>query len=122
MKSLILLTSALGLASSAAVRSEAQSAKVSYDGYKVVRLPVGTDASKVTEIVQKLGLSTWKGKPRAGAFSDIVVPPSQVDAFHSEIDGMDFVTMHEDLGASIAEESKFNTFAGTSGHAPVMRL
>lgn len=97
--------------SSAAV-SRPKSAVKSYDGYKVFRVPVGTDASKVSGIVAKLGLTTWKGAPRAGTFADIVVPPTEVDAFTKEVSGMDVVTMHNDLGASIADETTFGTYAG----------
>ncbi|KAM7200875.1 zinc carboxypeptidase [Naviculisporaceae sp. PSN 640] len=83
----------------------------SYKGYKVFRVAVGTDASKVSGIVNKLGLTTWKGAPRAGTFADIVVPPTEVATFETEVSGMDVITMHEDLGASIDEESTFQTYA-----------
>ncbi|KAK3322993.1 carboxypeptidase A2 [Apodospora peruviana] len=96
---------------SAAVAGRPKPEFKSYDGYKVFRVPVGSDASKVSGIVNKLGLTTWKGAPRAGAFADIVVPPTELAAFSKEIAGMDAVTMHDDLGASIAEESTFQTYA-----------
>ena len=89
-----------------------ESRRVSYDGYKVVRLAVGSDASKVNEIVDRLQLTTWKGKPRAGAFADIVVPPSQIGAFDAATAGMEAQVMHNDLGLSIADESNFATYAG----------
>ncbi|KAK4214253.1 hypothetical protein QBC37DRAFT_342421 [Rhypophila decipiens] len=95
---------------SAAVSQPKPAAK-SYKGYKVFRVPVGTDASKVSGIVNKLGLTTWKGAPRAGTFADIVVPPTEVAAFNQEVSGMDVVTMHQDLGASIDEENAFGTYA-----------
>ncbi|KAJ9136841.1 Zinc carboxypeptidase [Pleurostoma richardsiae] len=94
-----------------------QPGKISYDGYKVVRVPVGTDASKITDIVSELQLKTWKGAPRAGAFADIVVPPSQAAAFANAISGMDAITMHENLGQSIAEESDFTAYASGSANA-----
>ena len=99
----------LGTARAAAL----QPAKVSYDGYKVFRVSVGDEVDKVRNIVSNLGLSTWKGAPRANAMADIVVPPHQLDAFNSEIANMQFITMHENLGASIAEEAKFGVYAGT---------
>lgn len=107
--SLLAISGALGLSSAAAVES---SQRKSYDGYKVFRLSVGKDVAKVNNIVGKLGLTTWKGAPRAGAASDIVVPPSEVAAFEAAVAGMEVVTMHEDLGASIAEESTFGVYAG----------
>ncbi len=99
----------LGTARAAAV----QPAKVSYDGYKVFRVSVGDEVDKVKNLVSNLGLSTWKGAPRANAMADIVVPPHQLDAFNSEVENMQLITMHEDLGASISEEAKFGVYAGT---------
>lgn len=108
MRTFAIFLTLVAVASAVAVKPRA----VSYDGFKVVRIPVGTDASKVTEIVNKLQLKTWKGAPKAGAFADIMVPPSQLEAFNKEITGMEAITMHEDLGASIAEESNFAPYAG----------
>ena len=105
---LALLSAFLSLAAGAAVVKS----KVTYDGYQVVRVPVKNQVAKVNNVISKLGLTTWKGAPRAGAFADIVVPPSKIDAFNSEIAGMDTITMHEDLGASISEESNFHVYAG----------
>jgi hypothetical protein len=92
-----------------------QVTKISYDGYKVIRLAVGEEVDKVNGIVSNLGLKTWKGAPRAGAYADIVVPPSQFKAFSAATSGMEAITMHQDLGASIAEESSFHTYAGMFG-------
>lgn len=99
----------LALASAVAVRSPQWK---SYDGYKVVRLTVGEDVAKVSDIISRLGLETWKGKVRAGAVADVVIPPSKISAFVNETAGMEAVTMHEDLGASIAAESTFHTYVG----------
>lgn len=108
MKSSTALLALISLGSAAVL----QPRKVSYDGFKVIRIPVGTDASKMTEIVSRLGLKTWTGAPRAGAFADIVVPPAQIAAFEKETEGMEAATMHEDLGVSIAKESDFDIYAG----------
>jgi Carboxypeptidase activation peptide len=108
MRYLALLSVLVALASAAVL----QPPKVSYDGYKVFRLAVGDEVSKVDAIISKLNLKTWTGAPRAGAFADLVVPPSQIDAFINETVGMDIITMHEDLGASIANESSFQVYAG----------
>lgn len=109
--SLLVSGGLLALASAASVPS---SEKKSYDGYKVVRLTVGEHVAKVQNIVDRLGLTTWKGKPRANADADIVVPPSLIGAFEAEIAGMKAVTMHDDLGASIADEASFSVYAGMS--------
>ena len=108
MKFLLGACSLLGLASAATL----QPRKVTYDGYKVVRLPVGMDASKVTGIVNKLGLSTWKGAPKAGYMADIVVAPEKFDDFTKATEGMELTVMHENLGQSIAAESEFPAFSG----------
>ncbi|KAK1770165.1 zinc carboxypeptidase [Phialemonium atrogriseum] len=99
--------------SSAAV---VQPRRVSYDGYKVLRLAVGEEAEKLNGIVSRLNLPTWKGAPRAGAFADIVVPPAQFEEFSKVVVGMDAIVMHEDLGASIAAESAFNFYAAGSAN------
>ena len=96
-------------ASAAAVSVPAQS--VSYDGYKVFRVDTGNQVDRINDIVAKLALKTWKGAPRAGAAADIVVPPSALLEFKSAISGLNAITMHEDLGASIAEEGSFSTYA-----------
>ncbi|KAG6364297.1 hypothetical protein INS49_005897 [Diaporthe citri] len=104
MKSLTLLLSALSLATASPY---IQPRQVSYDGYQVFRVPVGLDASKVTEIVDKLGLDTWKAPNKAGAFADIVVSPEKLQAFNDEVAGIEGIeVMHEDLGASIAAEQE----------------
>jgi hypothetical protein len=118
MKVAVLALSALlGLSWAAAVES---AGKKSYDGYKVFRVGVGQDVAKVNRIIDKLGLTTWKGAPRPGVAADIVVPPSQISSFEAEIAGMEAVTMHEDLGASIAEETAFSTYAGMLCRSTVM--
>lgn len=107
-----LLTSCGFLALVSAAIVQPTPVRKSYDGYKVFRLTVGDEVGKVSSIIERLGLSTWKGKPKAGGHSDIVVPPSQIQAFETAIKGMKVSTMHEDLGASIAQESTFHTYAG----------
>ena len=85
---------------------------VNYDGYKVYRLAVGDKVSQVNDLINSLSLSTWKGSPKAGATSDIVVPPSQVQAFEQGTADFDTQVMHDNLGASIQDESKFEVYAG----------
>jgi murein tripeptide amidase MpaA len=108
MKSIATTLGFLGLVSGAVL----QERKVSYSGTRVVRVSVGNNVDKVNDVISKLSLTTWKGKPRAGAFADIVIPPSQQAAFDREITGLNTVVMHADLGASIAAESDFQAYAG----------
>lgn len=104
MKHLTLLLSALSLA---VASPTIHSRTVSYDGYQVFRVPVGLDASRVTEIVEKLELDTWKAPNKAGAFADVVVSPEKLQAFNDEVAGIEGIeVMHEDLGASIAAEQE----------------
>lgn len=104
MKHLTLFLSALSLA---VASPYIHSRQVSYDGYQVFRVPVGLDASKVTEIVEKLELDTWKAPNKAGAFADVVVSPEKLQAFNEEVAGIEGIeVMHEDLGASIAAEQE----------------
>lgn len=84
-----------------------QPREVSYDGFEVYRVPVGNDASKVAEIVEKLELETWKSHLKPGSFADVVVSPDKLQAFHEEVAGMEGVeVMHENLAASIAAEQE----------------
>lgn len=81
--------------------------KVSYEGFGVFRVPVGDDASGVVDVVERLGLDTWKSSRKAGAFVDVVVPPEKRQAFGGEVSGIEGVeVMHEDLAASIAAEQE----------------
>ncbi|KAK1984967.1 zinc carboxypeptidase [Colletotrichum cereale] len=116
MKSLAALSALVAAASAASIAAESPE-PVSYDGTKVFRVSVGDEVDRVNGVVSKLQLSTWKGAPRAGAFADIVVPAADVGAFEAEIAGMNVTTMHEDLGASIADESSFSVYAVGSANA-----
>lgn len=89
-------------------------ARVSFDGYKVFRVPVRDEAQRVNDVVARLGLGVWQPASRKGAFADIEVPPSKVDDFAREMQGLELITMHEDLGRSIADEASFEVYAGTS--------
>lgn len=110
MKTFVTLSAVLACASAAAVSSP----KVSYDGYKVARVSVGDSPETVKNIISKLDLTTWKDAHGAGSYADVLVSPSQWSAFEKETSGLDATIMHEDLGKSIAEESTFTTYAGTS--------
>jgi carboxypeptidase A4 len=106
MKFLAPFLTTLALASAAAVNN-----KVSYDGWKVYRVTVGSDSTKLSSVMNKLQLSTWKGKVGTSTVVDIPVPPLQVLEFESGIQGYNSLVMHEDLGVSIAQEEIFETYA-----------
>lgn len=108
MKSLTLLSAFFASALAAAV----QPRKVSYDGYKVFRLAVESDnIHRINGVIDKLSLQTWQSAEKTGSFTDIVVEPSQLEAFNKETFGLKTIVMHENLGASIAEEADFQPYA-----------
>ncbi|KAL7932574.1 hypothetical protein V8C35DRAFT_77972 [Trichoderma chlorosporum] len=108
MKSLALLSAFLASASAAVVQPH----KVSYDGYKVFRLSVEADnIGRINDIVDRLNLQTWKPAKKAGSFADVVVQPSQLEAFNKETLDLKPMVMHEDLGVSIGQESTFQTYS-----------
>jgi hypothetical protein len=111
MKLQLLVSSGLlALASAASIQAPAP--RKSYSGYKVFRVDVGSNADRLNAVVDKLGLSTWKGRPRPNTQADIVVPPNVLEAFEAEVAGLNKVTMHEDLGLSIEDETTFGVYAG----------
>lgn len=90
--------------------------QVSYDGYSVFRVSVGKQVQKVNSIVNRLSLQTWKGAPRENTMADVVVPPDLIDVFRRKISGMHAITMHDNLGESIARESPVQTYATGSAN------
>jgi carboxypeptidase A4 len=108
MKFLVASLATLGLVSAAAVQS-----KVDYTGWKVFRVNVGEDSAKLGAVVDSLQLQTWKGKVATSKVVDLVVPPAQVEKFKASTGSMNIEVMHEDLGASIAAEEVFETYACT---------
>lgn len=111
MKVLNVVLASLGLASAATVTK-----KVSYDDWKVYRVTVGANAAKLTKVMNKLQLETWKGKVATSDVVDVVVPPSQVADFEASTGEIDTHIMHENLGLSIADEETFSIYAGTLPH------
>lgn len=83
--------------------SHALADSVSYDGVQVVRLPTGEDPERISDIIARLELDTWK---HTDSFADIAVPLNKLDAFENEIMGLDVTIMHKDLGNSIAVEKR----------------
>ena len=81
-----------------------ESRKVSYDGYKVVRVQT---SPKVNKLIADHQLPTWNGRPEDTDFADVVIPPGS-DIFK----GMKVEVMHDDLGASIAQEMDYQPYVG----------
>ncbi|KAF2469311.1 uncharacterized protein BDR25DRAFT_263790, partial [Lindgomyces ingoldianus] len=107
---------AVGLASLTLTSAVSIAQKANYDGYQVYRVNVGSDRSKLSDIVSSLKLSTWKGKVETSDVVDVMVPPSQLSDFKQSTETLNTKLMHENLGASISEETKFHVYA--SGAAP----
>ena len=114
MKLSILLTSGLAAVASAIAIGDRPANRKSYSGYKVFRVDVENEAvaERLNKVIDTLGLSTWKARPRAGYTADIVVPPTALLQFESEVADLKTMTMHEDLEKSIEEESAFGIYAG----------
>jgi carboxypeptidase A4 len=106
MKLLSLTLASLGLASAASVASP-----VDYNKWQVYRVTVGEDKAKLSKVMSNLKLTTWKGKVETSDVVDVVVPPTQVDAFVTSTKDFNTMLMHENLGDSIAEESTFGVYA-----------
>ena len=96
MKSILAVSFLLGLVSAAAVPQ-----KVSYTDYKVIRVKT---SDEVENLIQQHSLATWE---KQNGNVDVVVPPG-VTAF----DGLDTITMHENLGESMANEANYDVYQG----------
>ncbi|PHH73839.1 hypothetical protein CDD82_5244 [Ophiocordyceps australis] len=91
---------------------------VSYDGFKVFRVPVTGDPQRINDVVSQLNLAFWQPASRKDAFADIEVPPDSLDAFNKEMetDGIQVTVMHEDLGKSISDEATYSVYAEGSAN------
>ncbi|OAA58031.1 carboxypeptidase [Niveomyces insectorum RCEF 264] len=105
----------------AVAKTRAASQRVSYDGFKVLRVPVShANLHAVNSAIDDLGLSTWQDSRKPGRFADVVVPPAQATAFAERLGSIDTATtettmmMHDDLGAAIAEEMKYGAYEAGS--------
>ncbi|KAL9112896.1 MAG: hypothetical protein Q9227_002973 [Pyrenula ochraceoflavens] len=101
----------------AAVGAAVDADRIDYEGYKVFRLAVGNNATQLSDLINSLSLSTWKGVPKAGHSSDIVVPPPKLEAFEQGTGGFDTEVLHDNLGASIQAESDFEVYAAGSANS-----
>ena len=79
MKLLNIALASLGLASAATVNTK----KVNYDDWKVYRVNVGSKAAKIDDVMSKLSLDLWKGKPTSSDVIDVMVPPTAVKDFEA---------------------------------------
>ncbi|KAI8931370.1 hypothetical protein NX059_011704 [Plenodomus lindquistii] len=113
MKFLGVALASLGLTSAATVAK-----KVSYDDWKVYRVNVGSNTAKFNDVVSKLKLEIWKGKPDSSDIVDVVVPPTQISAFEASTADIQTKVMHENLGLSIADESTDAFAIAAAGAAP----
>jgi carboxypeptidase A4 len=109
MKFLGVTLASLGLVSAASVSNQQA---VSYDQFKVFRINGPSNTDKFQEVVKKLQLDVWKGKPSSGDVVDVSVAPEQLSAFQDATKDLDTKIMHENLGASIADENTFSVYAG----------
>ncbi|KAI1108147.1 hypothetical protein F5Y14DRAFT_108446 [Nemania sp. NC0429] len=78
-----------------------QGTSSSYDGFKVFRVKTHGRAPEVKERLSNITFDQWNYD--VNSHIDIVLAPGQLSKF--EALGLEFETMHDDLGASIAAES-----------------
>jgi|SRR5690242_14615159 len=109
MKFLGVTLASLGLVSAASVSNKQ---KISYDDWKVFRVNGPSNNAKFQEVVNKLQLDVWKGKPSSGDVVDVSVAPEQLSAFETATKEIETKLMHDNLGASIANETTFSVYAG----------
>ncbi|KAJ4391785.1 hypothetical protein N0V93_005405 [Gnomoniopsis smithogilvyi] len=90
-------------------------AKVSYDGFQVIRLPTGDNTETVNTVISSLNLSTWK---YTQVFADVLVPPEQLDIFHEEVADLNVTIIDHDVGASIALETSSDLSTSSDTRSP----
>jgi hypothetical protein len=107
MKLLTLGLASVGLAAAASVTT-----KANYDDWKVYRVNVGNNNAKFSKVVSDIGLETWKGKADSSSVVDVMVAPSQLQAWTKAAKQFQVELMHENLGQSISAEADFPEYAG----------
>lgn len=94
-------------------------AKVTYDGTKVLRIETGDSekaAAGLKKIITDLGLPLWTQIVAPNTHVDFEVPKEKFAAFKKAVAGeFTYETMHEDLGASIKEESSSDSISAFDG-------
>lgn len=93
--------SAFLLASLGIVLSSA--AKVSYDGFQVVRLPIEGNTDIIDNTISRLDLDTMK---YTRSFADVLVPSEQLDVFNEMVADLNATIIDQNVGVSIAYETK----------------
>ncbi|KAF1998949.1 hypothetical protein P154DRAFT_535833 [Amniculicola lignicola CBS 123094] len=104
----------LGLALTSLTSAALVQRKVSYDGFKVYRINVGENRDQLAKVVSSLKLATWKGKVATSDVVDLMVGPTQIEAFEKSTVELDTKLMHDDLGLSIAQEQDFPVYAAAA--------
>ncbi|KAG8689489.1 hypothetical protein FRC11_002316 [Ceratobasidium sp. 423] len=85
-----------------------------YAGTKVYRIPTGNQqqTDQIASMVTTLGVPTWKSAKIAFSHIDVEVSKDQLTSFHNALKQINpqlesqLITMHEDLGVSIAKEAE----------------
>ena len=85
-----------------------------YNGVKVIRIPTGDISDKLASLVSEYGLDVWTGHTQPNSHLDVEVPAAKYPEFSTAVssllkdDGITvpIITMHEDLAASIRNESE----------------
>ncbi|EKG09239.1 Peptidase M14 carboxypeptidase A [Macrophomina phaseolina MS6] len=111
MKPLALSFTFLTLASAITTNTK----KVDYDGWTVHRINVSSNGARLSELITKLELQTWKGHPETSKIVDVAVSPAALQDFQSSTQEWDTKLMHLNLGESIAVEADFPVYAAKSG-------
>ncbi|KAH7105522.1 putative carboxypeptidase [Auriculariales sp. MPI-PUGE-AT-0066] len=102
-----------------------------YAGIKVLRVPTGpseTALKQLESLIESLHLESWTTNPQTNSHVDLQVPADRVDEFISSVEGIlansgakmsgfGVEVMHEDLAASIEEETQgmFDTVRDEKG-------
>jgi len=74
---------------------------ITYEGYRVVRIKTNGRTPAIVKSLEGLKYDEWNSD---GNNFDIAIAPDQIAKFTSL--GLDFITLHENLGSSIIAESK----------------
>jgi hypothetical protein len=101
MKFLSLASAVASLAVSVVGSPATVEAPITYDGYKVYRINTNGQTPAVVKALEGLTYDEWESD---GNTLDIALSPDQVSKFTGL--GLDFRTLHDNLGSSIVAESK----------------
>ncbi|KAJ1300827.1 hypothetical protein OPQ81_002467 [Rhizoctonia solani] len=85
-----------------------------YAGTKVYRIPTGNQdqTDRIAALLTTLNIPTWKSAKVAFSHTDVEVSKDRLASFHDALKGINpqldsqLITMHEDLGVSIAKEAE----------------